>query len=81
MTMVDTDLDLDAAPPQAEDHEPISHIVRQDDITHSLVTGEKVQALCGRWFVVKMLQPDLDVCQPCLRALANHDAGDKRVGA
>lgn len=73
--MTDTllDLDLDAAPPQADDHEPEAHVFRQSDIAHSLVSGEKVPALCGKLIQVKMLQPSgLPVCEPCMKLMSNN---------
>ena len=68
MTDIDLDVDLDAAPPAPDDHEPVAHIVRRDDLTRAMFEGGKVVALCGREFDPKLFNPDgLDTCEPCLK--------------
>ena len=65
------DVDLDAAPPQPDDHEPVAHIVRRDDLTRAMFDGGTVRALCGREFDPKLFNPDgLDTCEACLAIAA-----------
>jgi Protein of unknown function (DUF3039) len=65
-------VDLDAAPPEPEDHEPVAHIVRQADLTRAMFDGGTVIALCGRRFDPKLFNPDgLDTCEPCLKIAAS----------
>ncbi len=71
LTQPEVDVSLDLPDPVLRDTEPVAHIVRQDLVAHSLTTGDKIEALCGRWFTVRMFNPSLPVCEPCKVALAN----------
>jgi hypothetical protein len=68
---VGVEVDLDAPPPLPDDHEPMSHVVRQADLADALVSGGTVVALCGHRFSPKLINPDLEPCQTCLRIAAS----------
>jgi hypothetical protein len=70
-TLVEPEIDLDAPPPDPDDHEPVSHVVRQSELAEALVSGGTVVALCGRRFSPKLINPDLDPCQACLQIAAS----------
>ena len=66
--MPDVMTDLDAAPPDPEDHEPFAHIVGQWDLEAALLGGGTVKALCGHEFNPKLFNPaGLPVCPECKR--------------
>lgn len=66
MTSIDLDLDLDAAPPEPDDHEPVAHWTRQDELAAALMNGTKVRALCGYEFDPKIPWPrGLPICPAC----------------
>lgn len=69
-TTFDTDIDLDAAPPDPGDAEPVAHVVRQDELAQGLIAGTPVTAVCGRRFVPRMVNPDLPACDTCMAMVA-----------
>lgn len=65
-TDTDLDLDLDSAPPMPDDHEPVAHWVRQDDLARAMAEGQFVRALCGHVFDPRIPWPKgLPVCKTC----------------
>lgn len=51
------------------DHDRYAHICRKDDVTRAYITGEEIEALCGkRW--VPTRDPDrYPVCPACKEAV------------
>jgi hypothetical protein len=63
---VETGTDLDAAPPLPDDHEPVAHWVRQDELARAMAEGALVRALCGHVFDPRIPWPKgLPVCKTC----------------
>ncbi|MHB8467225.1 MAG: DUF3039 domain-containing protein [Acidimicrobiales bacterium] len=68
---VDVEVDLDAAPPLPDDHEPFAHIVGQYDLEAAMIRGGLVRALCGHEFNPKLFNPaGLPMCERCAAILA-----------
>lgn len=65
--------DLDAAPvveAQEGDESPdAAHIVTQQDLMHSQITGQAIRALCGKMWVPKRNPDDFPLCQACVDIL------------
>ena len=71
MSDIDVEVDLDAAPPMPDDHEPYAHVVGQYDLEAALINGGLVRALCGHEFNPKLFNPEgLPVCPRCAAILA-----------
>lgn len=69
--MTDLDVDLDAAPPLPDNHEPFAHVVGQNDLEAAMINGGTVRALCGHEFNPKIAWPDgLPMCPKCKAILA-----------
>jgi len=62
--------DLDAAPvielDEGTDDADAAHIVSQEDLIHSQVTGEPIRALCGKLWIPKRNPDDYPICQACV---------------
>ncbi len=62
--------DLDAAPVVEltdDDEDPdAAHIVTQEDLIHSQITGEPIRALCGKMWVPKRNPDDYPMCPACV---------------
>jgi len=62
--------DLDAAPvveaTEGEEQPDAAHIVTQEDLIHSQITGEAIRALCGKMWVPRRNPDDYPLCQACL---------------
>ncbi len=66
MSDLGTDTDIDAAPPMPDEHEPVAHWVRQDDLARAMAEGQFVRALCGHVFDPRIPWPKgLPVCKTC----------------
>lgn len=47
------------------DHDRVAHYVRAADATRAYITGEAIEALCGKWWVPTR-DPDLyPICGAC----------------
>ena len=61
--------DLDAPPSMdlddGADPADAAHIVSQEDLIHSQITGEPIRALCGKLWVPKRNPDDYPLCQAC----------------
>lgn len=69
-TITDVEVDLDAAPPLPDDHEPFAHVVGQYDLEAALLRGGLVRAICGYEFNPKIAWPDgLPICPRCAAIL------------
>jgi hypothetical protein len=70
VTDVDVELDLDAAPPMPEDHQPFAHIVGQHALEAALLNGTTVRAICGHEFNPKVAWPSgIPMCPRCTAIL------------
>lgn len=53
------------------DHDRYAHICRKEDITRAYVTGEAIEALCGKKWVPSRDPDKYPVCPACKEALAS----------
>lgn len=51
------------------DEPKVAHYARSADITRAMVTGEAIQALCGKVWVPTRAPDAYPVCQPCAERL------------
>lgn len=51
------------------DHDRFAHICRKEDITRAHVTGEAIEALCGKKWVPTRNPDNFPVCPACKEAL------------
>ncbi len=59
------------------DHDRFAHICRKEDIARAYVTGEAIEALCGKKWVPSRDPDRYPVCPSCkeaLSSLGNSDA-------
>jgi hypothetical protein len=49
-----------------DDDPDAAHIVTQEDLIHSQLTGQPIQALCGKWWVPKRNPDEFPLCQACV---------------
>ena len=72
------DPDTDVRPSTGDgDHDRFAHICRKEDVTRAYVTGEAIEALCGKKWVPTRDPDRYPVCPACKEALAavrNSDA-------
>lgn len=65
--------DLDGVPvveAQEGDEAPdAAHIVTQQDLMQSQITGQAIRALCGKMWVPKRNPDDFPLCQSCVDIL------------
>lgn len=47
------------------DHDRFAHYYRKEDIVRSAVTGEAIQAICGKWDVPCRVPERYPVCPDC----------------
>ncbi|MBK9180128.1 MAG: DUF3039 domain-containing protein [Acidimicrobiales bacterium] len=57
------------------DHDRFSHYVKKADIVRAAVTGQAVQALCGKWWVPTRDPERYPVCPTCAEIMAGLRAG------
>lgn len=61
--------DLDVLPTveetEGDDDADAAHIVTQEDLIHSQITGQPIRALCGKWWVPKRNPDEFPLCQAC----------------
>jgi len=79
MSTTTTQPDLDA-PPAVEltegDEQPdAAHIVTQQDLIESQITGKAIRALCGKLWVPKRNPDDYPMCQACVEVLNRSGSG------
>ncbi len=62
--------DLDVAPvvelSDGDDAPDAAHIVSQEDLIHSQITGKAIRALCGKLWVPKRNPDDYPICAACV---------------
>ena len=62
--------DLDAPPvvelTEDDDEPDATHIVTQQDLIHSQVTGQAIRALCGKLWIPKRNPDDYPMCTACI---------------
>lgn len=59
------------------DHDRFAHICRKEDVARSYVTGEAIEALCGKKWVPSRDPEKYPVCPACKDALGRiRNAGD-----
>jgi len=72
-TITQPDVDLDAPPvielDESDEPPDAAHVVRQQDLIHSQITGEAIRALCGKLWVPKRNPDDYPICQACVDLL------------
>ena len=61
--------DPDVDPRLDDDAPDAAHIVTQQDLIHSQVTGEAIRALCGKMWVPKRNPDEYPICQACVDIL------------
>jgi hypothetical protein len=69
--MSDTEIAPVAPTLDEGDHERLAHYVRKADAVRSNVTGEPVEALCGKRWVPNRLPDRYPVCKTCAEILAS----------
>lgn len=52
------------------DHDRFAHICRKEDVTRAYITGEAIEALCGKKWVPSRDPDKYPVCPPCKEAMA-----------
>lgn len=52
------------------DHDRFAHVCRSEEVTRSYVTGEAIEALCGKKWVPSRDPERYPVCPACKEALA-----------
>ncbi len=51
------------------DHDRFAHICRKDDVARAYVTGEAIEALCGKKWVPSRNPENYPVCPACEKAM------------
>lgn len=52
------------------DHDRFAHICRKEDVTRAYITGEAIEALCGKKWVPSRDPDKYPVCPACKSALS-----------
>ncbi len=59
------------------DHDRFAHICRKEDVTRAYITGEAIEALCGKKWVPSRNPENYPVCPACKEAMGRiRNAGD-----
>lgn len=58
------------------DHERFAHICRKEDVTRAYITGEAIEALCGKKWVPTRDPDRYPVCPECKKALGRVKSAD-----
>ena len=59
------------------DHDRYAHICRKEDVTRAYITGEAIEALCGKKWVPTRDPDRYPVCPACKEAIAKiRNAGE-----
>lgn len=59
------------------DHDKFAHICRKEDVTRAYITGEAIEALCGKKWVPTRDPENYPVCEACKNAMGKiNTAGD-----
>jgi hypothetical protein len=64
------EVDLDAPPPDPDEHEPVAHVVKTDHLVSAMFGEHDVVAACGKKFKPKLFNPPgLKVCPACKKVM------------
>ena len=59
------------------DHDRYAHICRKEDVTRAYITGEAIEALCGKKWVPSRDPDNYPVCPACKEALNRVQSADQ----